>query len=635
MCGVYQGPPSNHPPPNSLLAHPVALQAEINNSRAPVAPMDLVPDSDSSAEKPHRTRAWHPRGAMSLQEAPELAFHRLIRMGNSVPAPPHQQPAAQEAPSRKKRSALYDPVRDIVLPAPESSPVAAEPVQGHTLSDDGNIETTMGTTPSPTLSEPGFRNIAGNNTQFADPNAQVEIDLNTALTIRLSDFRRPLASAFPRTSVTAVKPNQYQNRGQEKVPLPQTPPSQPATQASPPDAPKTSPIPQRATRLNVPATYNDMIAQETLLHQSNPELHEQVREAASYGFTTTLQPGNKRSSDAALSPPSEGQEPPIKKLHNRGGARPGAGRPATKMLRQLASGTAPQPLRAGSLWDRPTSAFGASGSGSRSGRASVAGAGSLSGSYSAFTFAPSADPHNQPPNFPPASAGPSGLIGTSPSKGKKRKADEAGVLSLDENLPAPVSSSVAASVLEVLKGEPPRLPLAALDIEKGGDAGGGKGHDTSSDDKKEEERKEEVVEHKVAGEETKSCEKPEEENTPWLQWENLRGGKGEGLRSESASPKSKAEETRGAQEPECRTQAEGDEKRQATAKGTEKGNGKRKAEAITPVAEPAAEEPAKDEPPAKRAKTAAMSSSAVSEASVRRSARPRKPTAKVRDNMIQ
>ncbi|KAJ4405170.1 hypothetical protein N0V85_004733 [Neurospora sp. IMI 360204] len=541
---------------------------------------------------------------MSLQEAPELAFHRLIRMDNSVPAPSHQKPPAQEAPSKKKRSALYDPVRDTVLPAPESSPVAAEPVQGHTLSEEGNIETTMGTTPSPTLSEPGFRNIAGNNTQLAEPNAQVEIDRNTALTIRLSDLRRPSASAFCRTSVTAVKPNQYQNHGQKKIPLPQTPPSQRATQAPPPDAPKTSPIPQRATRMNVPAMYNDMIAQETLLCQSNPELHEQVREAASYGFITALQPGNKRSSDAALSPPSEGQEPPIKKLHNRGGARPGAGRPS-KMLRQQASGTALQPLRAGSLWDRPTSATGPRG-GDSAHAASVAGAGSFSGFYSAFTSAPSAGPHNQPPDFPPASAAPSGLSGTSPSKGKKRKADEAGVLSLDENLPAPVSSSVAvsvaASVLELWKGEPPRLPLAALDIEKGGDAGGGKGDNASADDKKEEERKEEVVEDKSAGEEVKK-----------------------------EASKSK--------ESECTTQAKEEKETQPVSKGTQKGNrqgiAKRKAEAITPMAEPAAEEPAKDEPPAKRAKTAAMSSSAAPEASVRRSTGDRKPTAKVRDNMLQ
>ncbi|EGO52044.1 hypothetical protein NEUTE1DRAFT_55059 [Neurospora tetrasperma FGSC 2508] len=658
MRGVYQGPPSNYLPPSSRFA------AGTNNRRPQVAPTGL-PGSNPLVENLPEQQTSHLHGSLSFQESAELASRRFIDGGSSATTFPRQQPTAQETQSRARMGAFYDPVRDIVLSPPGFSPVAAEPVLGNALSDDGSIETVVATESSPTFSKPNFHQIVGSNTQYSVPNARVEIDRTTALKIMLSNFRRTSASGFHQIPATAVEPDQYQNHSPVKGPLAQTPP-QSAPQFAQPNAPRTSPIPQRNTRPKVPAMFRDDILQDLLLRQSNPEEHEQVREAASYGFTTTLQPVRKRSSDAALYSPQEGQEePPRKKLNKRGGARPGAGRPATKMLRQLASETTQQSLRPGSLWGRTNSAI-SPGGGNPGHAVCVSDAGSLSSSYSGFPLVPSADPHiqssssfsapfgpsgstlepecasvagavyttgsntgftsvssagtrNHPSSSLSATVGPSDLSGTLPSKDKKRKADGSDIHSVDGIFSAPVSTSVAVSVaasaLEILKGQkekPPRLQLAALDIERVGDVEGGKGDDVSGDVTAGEERRERVVEHKFA----KCPETLEKENTPWLQSRNLHEGK------------SKTEETRGAKEPERRTQEEGDEMRQAAVKGTENGNGKRKASAISPLVERAAEEPAKGEPPAKRAKTATMSSPAVSEAPVRRSARLQNSAAK-------
>lgn len=554
------------------------------------------------------------------------------------------------------RGTFYDPVRDIVLSPSEFSPVRAEPVLGNALPDDGIVEAVVATESSPTFSEPNFHQIVSSNTQYSVPNPRIEIDRTTALKIQLSNTRRRTsASGFHQIPATAVEPDQYQNHSRVKGPLAQTPP-QSAPQLAPPNAPRTSPIPQRNTRSKASAMFRDDILQDLLIRQSNPEEHEQVREAASYGFTTTLQPARERSNDAALYSPQEGQEePPRKKLNKRGGARPGAGRPATKILRQLANETTQQSLRPGSLWGQTNSAI-SPGGGNPGHAVRVSDAGSLSSAYSGFTLVPSADPHIQPSSSFPAPAGPgssgsepeyasvagaayttdsgtgfafasstgtryhppsclsatvgpSDLSGMFPSKDKRREADGSDIYSMERNWSAPVSTSVAvlaaASALEILKGQkekPPRLQLAALDIERVGDVEGGKGNDVSGDVTTGEERRERVVEHKFA----KGPETLEKENTPWLQSRNLHEGK------------SKAEETRG------------DEKRQAAVKGTEKGNGKRKANAISPLAERAAKEPAKGEPPAKRAKTATMSNPAVSEAPVRRSARLQNSAAKDR-----
>ncbi|EGZ76853.1 hypothetical protein NEUTE2DRAFT_161705 [Neurospora tetrasperma FGSC 2509] len=625
MRGVYQGPPSNYLPPSSRFA------AGTNNRRAQEASAGL-PGSNPLVENLPEQQTSHLHGSLSFQESAELASRRFIDGGSSATAPPRQQATAQETQSRTGRGAFYDPVRDIVLSPPVLLPVAAEPVLGNALSDDGSIETVVATESSPTFSKPNFHQIVGSNTQYSVPNPRVEIDLTTALKIKLSNSRRTSASGFHQIPATAVEPDQYRNHTQVKGTLAQTPP-QSAPQFAPPNAPRTSPIPQRNTRPKVPAMFRDINSHDLLLRQPNPEEHEQVRVAASYGFTTTLKPVRKRSSDAALYSPQEGQEePPRKKLNKRGGARPGAGRPATKMLRQLAGETTQQSLRAGSLWGRPTSAISPGGGGS--GHAvCVSGAGSLSSSYSGFPLAPSADPHIQPSSSFPAPAGPGSsglepecasvagaayttdtstgfasassagyhppsflsatvspgdLSGTFSSKDKRRKADGSDIHSVDGNFSAPVSTSVAVSVaasaLEILKGQkekPPRLQLAALDIERVGDAEGGNGDDVSGDVKTGEERREQVVKHTFA----KGSETLEKEDTPWLQSRNLHEGKGEGLRSEATLLKSKAEETRGAKEPERRTQAEGDEKRQAAVEGMEKGNGKRKANAISSLAE--------------------------------------------------
>ncbi|KAK3497388.1 uncharacterized protein B0T23DRAFT_438181 [Neurospora hispaniola] len=625
MRGVYQGPPSNHLPPSSRFA------AGTSNRRAQAAPAGLQ-GSNPLVENLPEQQTSHLRGSLSFQERAELASRHFIDGGSSATAPPRQQPTAQETQSREMRGTFYDPVRDIVLSPPVFSPVAAEPVLGNALSDNGSIETVVATESSPTFSKPNFHQIVGSNTQYAVPNPRVEIDLTTALKIKLSNSRRTSASGFHQIPATAVEPDQYQNHSRVKGTLAQTPP-QSAPQFAPPNAPTTSPIPQRNTRPKVPAMFRDINSHDLLLRQPNPEEHEQVRVAASYGFTTTLKPVRKRSSDAALYSPQEGQEePPRKKLNKRGGARPGAGRPATKMLRQLAGETTQQSLRAGSLWGRPTSTTSPYGGGS--GHAvCVSGAGSLSSSYSGFPLAPSADPHIQPsssfpapagpgssalepecasvagaanttdtstgfasassagyhpPSFLSATVGPGDLSGTFSSKDKRRKADGSDIHSVDGNFSAPVSTfvavSVAASALEILNGQkekPPRLQLAALDVERVGDAEGGKGDDVSGDVKTGEERREQVVKETFA----KGPETLEKEDTPCLQSRNLHESKGEGLRLEAALSKSKAEETRGASEPERRTQAEGDEMRQAAVKGTENGNGKRKANAISPLAE--------------------------------------------------
>lgn len=665
MRGVYQGPPSNYLPPSSRFA------AGTNNRRAQAAPAGLS-GSNPLVENLPEQRTSHLSGSLSFQESAELASRRFMDGGSSATAPPRQQATAQETQSRAGRGTFYDPVRDIVLSPPVLLPVAAEPVLGNALSDDGSIETVVATEFSPTFSKPNFHQIVGSNTHYSVPNPRVEIDLTTALKIKLSNSRRNSASGFHQLPATAVEPDQYQNHSRVEGTLAQTPP-QSAPQFAPPNASRTSPIPQRNTRPKVPAMFDDISSHDLLLRQPNPEEHEQVRVAASYGFTTTLKPVRKRSSDAALYSPQEGQEePPRKKLNKRGGARPGAGRPATKMLRQLAGETTQQSLRAGSLWGRPTSTTSPYGGGS--GHAvCVSGAGSLSSSHSGFPSVPSADPYIQPsssssvPVGPSSGAlkpecasvagavyttgsntgfisvsspgtrdhpssslsatvGPGDLSGTFPSRGKRCKADGSDIPSVDGNFSAPVSTSaavsVAASALEILNGQkekPPQLQLAALDIERVGDAEGGKGDGVSGDVKTGEERREQVVEHKFA----KGPGTLQKEDTPWLQSRNLHEGK------------SKAEETRGAREPERRTQAEGDEKRQAAVKGTENGIVRRKANAISPPTERAGEEPTKGEPPAKRAKTASMSSPAVSEAPVRRSARLQNSAAKDRVNELE
>ncbi|KAK3488552.1 hypothetical protein B0T13DRAFT_520452 [Neurospora crassa] len=672
MRRVYQGPPSNYLPPSSRFA------TGTNNRRAQAASAGL-PGSNPLVENLPEQQTSHLHGSLSFQESAELASRHFTDGGSSATAPPRQQATAQETQSWAGRGAFYDPVRDIevVLSPPVLLPVAAEPVLGNALSDDGSIETVVATESSPTFSEPNFHQIVGSNTQSSVPNPRVEIDLTTALTIKLSRTRRTSASGFHQIPATAVEPDQYQNHSRVQGTLAQTLP-QSAPQFAPPNAPRTSPIPQRNTRPKAPAMFRDINSHDLFLRQPNPEEHEQVRVAASYGFTTTLKPVRERSSDAALYSLQEGQEElPSKKLTKRGGARPGAGRPATKMLRQLAGETTQQPLRAGSLWGRPTSTTGPHSDGS--GHAvCVSGAGSLSSSYSGFTLVPSADPYIQPSSSFSAPVGPSGgalepecasvagavyttgsntgfastssagtrdhpssslsatvgpgdLSGTFPSKDKRRKADGSDIHSVTGNFSAPVSTPVAvfvaASALELLKGQkekPPRSQLAARDIERVGDAEGGNGDDVSGDVKTGEERREQVVKHTFA----KGPENLYKEETPWLQSRNLHEGKGEGLRLEAALPKSKAEGTRGTKKPERGMQAEGDGKRQAAVKETENGNGKRMANAISPLAEHAAEEPAKGEPPAKRAKTATMSSSAVSETPVRRSARLRNSAAK-------
>ncbi|KAK1783672.1 hypothetical protein QBC45DRAFT_398503 [Copromyces sp. CBS 386.78] len=114
-----------------------------------------------------------------------------------------------------------------------------------------------------------------------------------------------------------------------------------------------------------------------------------------------------------------------KKRSNRGGARPGAGRKKRKMLRQQGQGnsgsasgsaSASESTTPGNHWDRLK-----------------AGIGGGSGSASASASASATNPRSQPSNSPPAPAGPSGSSRLSASRGKKRKAGEADVYSMDEN----------------------------------------------------------------------------------------------------------------------------------------------------------------------------------------------------------
>ncbi|KAK3949543.1 hypothetical protein QBC32DRAFT_326901 [Pseudoneurospora amorphoporcata] len=123
----------------------------------------------------------------------------------------------------------------------------------------------------------------------------------------------------------------------------------------------------------------------------------------------------------------EHEEGQGRKRSNRGGARPGAGRKKRKMLRQQGqgnsgsasgsgSGSASELTTAGNHWDRLK-----------------AGIGGGSGSASASVSASATNPRSQPSNSPSAPAGPSGSSRLSPSRGKKRKAGEADVYSMDED----------------------------------------------------------------------------------------------------------------------------------------------------------------------------------------------------------
>ncbi|KAK3947650.1 hypothetical protein QBC32DRAFT_318601 [Pseudoneurospora amorphoporcata] len=563
---------------------------EMQSWRAPAAPMERA-DSDQLVGNLSSRHTSHLSAgdSLSYRERDYLASDRLI----SGHARPRQRPAAEVS-----RGALYDPIRnrEVVLPPPEPSPVAAVPTRSSTSRltwpNNGNlaaaIKTRMGAIP--TLSEPGSRNMASNNTQFAAPNARKGIDIYTSsdLEIRLEVSRGHQAPASHQTSVTAVGPDRYQNHNQERAPLPQTPLSQRATHVQPLNAPRRSLLPRIVSRVDAPVMDSFMALQGTLLHPSNREVHEQVHEAASYGFPTMLQ---------QFFPPSEGRgRAPKMKTHNRGGARDNAGRKSNESKKLTSKQTESAPISTTSDFARRalmklTSAIGSTGGashtasvsgreiqplsfpsesaipggkGSGPGRASDSGPKPIPGPNSGLASISFPDPHGQSSNFPSASAGHSGLSGTRPTKTKRCKADGANFHSVGENSSGSVAASVSGLQLLALAA------LEALEAEKGRDEEGEKGEDASSSNKKGEKRKEKIVQHKAAGKDTKSCEKPEEENIPRVQSQSLCGGK-------------------------------------------------RKYKAITAEAtgKAVAEELAKDERPAQWTRTATMSSSAVLEALAR------------------
>ncbi|KAK1779501.1 hypothetical protein QBC45DRAFT_392389 [Copromyces sp. CBS 386.78] len=646
-----------HSPP------PVRLAAEINNRQAPVAPMERANiDPVADKMNPHLPgwQTTHLRGSLPLQERANLASCAPGPGWNHGNAPSRRQPTTREIPSWRapaapmeradsdqwvgnlssrhtshlsagdsqphreraylasdslisgharprqrpaaevSRSAWYDPIRnrEVVLPPPEPSPAAAVPTRNSRLTwpNNGNHAAAikkMRMGAIPTLSQPGSRNIASNNTQFAAPNARRGIDIYTSsdLEIRLEVSRGHQAPASRQTSVTAVGPDRYQNHNQERAPLPQTPLSQRANHVQPPNAPRRLLLPRIVSRVDAPVMDSSMALQGTLLHPSNPAVHERAGRKSNESKKQT-------SGSASISTTSGFARRLLEEMRlasaigSTGGASHTGSVSGRGALSRSSSGfaLAPSRLPRGEIQPLsfPSESAIPSGRGSGPERASDSGPKPIPGPNSSLASTSFPDPHGQSPDFPSASAGHSSLSGTSSTKAKRCKADGANVHSVGENEYS--SGSVAASVSGLQL-----LALAALEALEEGE----KGEDASSSNKKREKRKEKVVQHKAAGKDTQSCEKPEEENIPRVQSQIVCGGK-------------------------------------------------RKYNAITAEAtgKAVAEELAKDERPAQRTRTATMSSSAVPEASarpetpvrpvapLRRSKRLQKSTTKARDDML-